>query len=251
MDFVSVEFKDNVSILKLQRRVTNALDLEFLNEIQTNLNDLENDPEVRAIVFTSANDKFFCIGFDLPHLIELEKDGVKTFYTTYNELCLNLFTLPKPIIAAINGHTIAGGCILALCCDYRFISEGRKLMGLNEIKLGLPVPYPGDRILHQIVGPQYAKEIIEIGDFYPPEDSLEMGMVDQVFPSDQVLPQSIERAKLLGNYPSHAYRMIKQNRVEKVNDEILKNLEDKQEYFLKCWDKDETQSLLKEATKKF
>ncbi len=124
-------------------------------------------------------------------------------------------------------------------------------MGLNEIKLGLPVPYPGDRILTQIVGSQIAREIMEIGEFYPPEVSLEMGMVDQVFPSEQVLSKSIERAKLLGEYPAHAYKMIKQNRVENVRDEILKRLEEKQRYFLKCWDKDETQNLLKEATKKF
>lgn len=251
MDFVAVEINDNVAVLELQRSVTNALNLDFIKEISNSLHDLEKEPEVIAIVLTSANDKFFCIGFDLPHLIELEKEGVETFYTTYNRLCLDLFSLPKPVVAAINGHAIAGGCILTLCCDYRFISEGRKLMGLNEIKLGLPVPYPGDRILTQIVGFRVAREIMETGEFYPSEVSLEMGMVDQVLPSDQVLTKSIERAKFLGNYPAHAYKMIKQNRVEKVKDEILENLEDRQRYFLRCWGNDETQNLLKEAIKKF
>jgi enoyl-CoA hydratase/carnithine racemase len=251
LDFVAVEIKDNVAVLKLQRSVTNALNLDFLKEISNSLHDLEKAHQVGAIVLTSANDKFFAIGFDLPYLIELEKEGVETFYTTYNQLSVDLFSFPKPVVAAINGHAIAGGCILTLCCDYRYISEGRKLMGLNEIKLGLPVPYPGDRILHQILGARYAKEVMEIGEFYPPEVSLEMGMVDQVFPLEQVLTKSIERAKLLGNYPAHAYKMIKQNRVENVKDEILKSLEEKQRYFLKCWEKDETQNLLKEATKKF
>jgi enoyl-CoA hydratase/carnithine racemase len=249
--FIAVEIKDNVAVLKLQRSVTNALNLIFLKELSGNLHDLEEDPQIRAIVLTSSNDKFFCIGFDLPYLIELEKEGVETFYTTYNKLCLYLFSLPKPVIAAINGHAIAGGCILTLCCDYRFISEGRKLMGLNEIKLGLPVPYPGDRILTQIVGFRIAREIMEIGEFYPPEVSLEMGMVDQVLLSDLVLTKSIERAKLLGNYPAHAYKMIKQNRVENVKGEILENLEEKQRYFLRCWNNNETQYLLKEAIKKF
>jgi enoyl-CoA hydratase/carnithine racemase len=251
MDFIAVDIKDDVAVFKLQRSVTNPLNLDFLKEISSNLHDLEKNPKVRAIVLTSTNDKFFSIGFDLPYLITLKMDDVEIFYTTYNQLSVQLFSFPKPVVAAINGHAIAGGCILALCCDYRFISEGRKLMGLNEIKLGLPVPYPGDRILHQIVGSQYAKEIMEIGEFYPPEASLQMGMVDQVFPLEQVLAKSIERAKLLGNYPAHAYMKIKENRVEKVKDEIQKSLEEKQRYFLKCWEKDETQNLLKEATKKF
>jgi enoyl-CoA hydratase/carnithine racemase len=249
--FIAVEIKDNVAVLKLQRSVTNALNLEFLKEISSSLHDLEKKSEVSATVLTSGNDKFFSIGFDLPYLIELENEDVETFYRTYNKLCLNLFSFPKPVVAAINGHAIAGGCILTLCCDYRFISEGRKLMGLNEIKLGLPVPYPGDRILRQIVGFRIAREIMEIGEFYQPEVSLEMGMVDQVFPSDQVLTKSIERAKLLGNYPAHAYKKIKQNRVENVKDEILKSLEEKQRYFLRCWNNDETQYLLKESIKKF
>lgn len=77
---------------------------------------------------------------------------------------LALYTLPKPVVAAITGHAIAGGCILALCCDYRFISEGRKLMGLNEVKLGVPVPYLADRVLHALVGTRYAREIIESGE---------------------------------------------------------------------------------------
>jgi enoyl-CoA hydratase/carnithine racemase len=251
MNFVAVEFKDGVAVLKLQRSTTNALNLDFLKEISNNLYELNKNPEVRAVVITSTNDKFFCIGFDLPYLITLSIEDVKTFYTTYNQLSLDLFSFPKPTVAAINGHAIAGGCILTLCCDYRYISEGRKLMGLNEIKMGLPVPYPGDRILTQIVGSKIAKEIMEVGDFYPSESSLKMGMVDGIFPLEQVLTKSIERAELLGNYPTPAYKMIKQNRVEKVKDEIQKSLEEKQQYFLNCWEKDATQNLLNEATKKF
>ena len=109
----------------------------------------------------------------------------------FNQVCMELYTMPKPTVAAVTGHAIAGGCILALCCDYRFAAEGRKLMGLNEIRLGVPVPYLADCVLRQIVGARNAREIMETGEFYLPEQSLQIGMIDRVLPLEKVVADSI------------------------------------------------------------
>jgi len=130
---------------------------------------IKHDANVKGIVLTSSNEKFFSIGFDIPGLFEFSKEDLSNFYRSFNQLSIALNTLPKPTIAAITGHAIAGGCILALCCDYRFIAEGRKLMGPNEIKLGVPIPYPADCILRSLVGTRNAREITDNGDFYEPE----------------------------------------------------------------------------------
>lgn len=251
MTSVEVESHDKVTLLKLKRGITNALSLEFLEEISKNLNELKDDASANSLVLTSENYKFFSIGFDIPILYELNRNEMKIFYQTFNRLSLDLYTFPKPTIAAITGHVIAGGCILTLCCDYRIISEGHKLMGLNEIKLGVPIPYPGDCILHQIAGSKYAKEIMESGDFYEPENSLQMGMVDQVVPLENVLPESIKKAKILGEMPKDAFFMIKRNRVEMVENRILKHINEKEQFFLDCWFSDDTRKRLKEAMKKF
>ncbi len=251
MDSIIIEKQDDVAVLRLNNGVTNALSLEFVTEISKNLQNLKNDPSVRSLVITSGNNKFFCIGFDLPHLVELDREGVKTFYQAYNSLCLDLYTFPRPTIAAITGHATAGGCILSLCCDFRFIVQGRKLMGLNEIKLGLPVPYPGDMILKQIVGIRNARTIMEVGEFYASQELMQMGMVDQIYLQDSVEGESKEQARLLGKFPSHGFEMIKTNRVERVKLKILKKLKVKEDYFLECWFKDETQKLLKAATERF
>lgn len=251
MKEINVEHKDEVAVLRLNRGVTNALNLEFLQNISKNLQELKQDSSVCSMVLASGNDKFFSIGFDIPQLYELDKDQFKLFYNTYNRLSLDLYTLPKPTIAAITGHAIAGGCILTLCCDYRFIAEGRKFMGLNEVKLGVPVPYPGDCILEQIVGARNAREIMEIGDFYEPEESLRIGMVDKVLPLEQVLPKAVEKAKILGGMPNKAFRIIKRNRVEKVEAKVLSHIKEKEQLFLECWFSDETRRRLKEAMKKF
>jgi enoyl-CoA hydratase/carnithine racemase len=242
---------DQVAVLKLNRSVTNALNLELVRAIGRAFQDVKSDPKISGLVLTSANDKFFSIGFDIPQLYGLSREDVTVFYRTFNQVSMDLFTLPKPTVAAICGHAIAGGCILTLCCDYRIIADGRKLMGLNEIKLGVTVPYPADCVLRSLVGDRNAREIMEIGEFYQPEDSLTMGMVDQVVPLEDVLPKAIEKAQVLGSMPQEAYRLIKQNRTELVEDEIQARLEEKENLFLDCWFSDEARKRLKDAMEKF
>ncbi len=248
---ILIEHYEQVSVIKLNRDVTNALNPTLIIKIGKILKTLKEDPGVHGIVLSSSNDKFLSIGLDIPELFDLSREDFKKFYHSFNQLCLNLYTFPKPIIAAITGHAIAGGCILALCCDYRFIAEGRKLMGLNEIKLGVPVPYPGDCILRQLVGFRHARDIMESGEFFEPDKLIQFGMADNVLPLDQVIPQSIEKAKLLGSFSQNVFQIIKRNRVEAVEAQILKHIEKKEQLFVDCWYSNETRQQLKAAMKKF
>jgi enoyl-CoA hydratase/carnithine racemase len=251
MKLISIEYHNKVAVLKLNRGITNAINLQLVNELAENLGSVRDNTDVRSLVLGSSNDKFFAIGFDIPQLFELTKEDFTLFYQSFNRVCIDLYTLPKPTIAAITGHATAGGCILALCCDYRFIAEGRKLMGLNEIKLGVPVPYPADCILRQIVGTPGARKIMDTGEFYQPEALLPMNMVDHVLPLEEVLPKSIEKAAALGALPHQAFKITKRNLVETVEAQILTHLEEKEQLFIECWYSEEARKRLKEAIKKF
>ncbi len=251
MSMIATSRHNGAEVIKLNRGITNALDLELVNELTDVIRRIKDDPETNSVVLTSTNDKFFSIGFDLPNLYGLPAVDFEIFYRSFNQACLELYTLPKPTVAAITGHAVAGGCILALCCDHRLIADGRKLMGLNEIKLGVPVPYLADRILHELVGVRAAKEILESGEFYTAQRALEMGMVDQVLPQEKVLDESIKRARALGESPVKAFAMIKQNRVEPIKAQVLACLDEKIEGFLDCWYSDQARIRLKKATEKF
>jgi len=248
---VLLDVQDNVGVVKLNHGVTNAIHLDLVHALSEALQKASSEFRLRGLVFTSANEKFFSIGFNLPELIELPEKDLRTFYISFNRMCLELFTFPRPTLAAISGHAIAGGCILALCCDYRLIAEGRKLMGLNEIKLGLPVPYVADCILRNLVGLRHARAIMDSGDFYQPEVSLQMGLVDSILPPEELLPQSIEKVNLIGSYPENAFATIKANRVEAIEKEIRANLEEREQRFLNSWFSSVSQELLREATANF
>lgn len=248
---VSVQKKKNIAIVQLSHKSTNAINLALVKELADTINDIKVDDKIKALVLTSANEKFLSIGFDIPSLRPLSQNDFSLFYQAFNQLCIDLYTLPKPTIAAITGHAIAGGCILALCCDERVIAEGRKLFGLNEVKLGVPVPYVADRILHALVGARLAREVMELGEFYPAEDALEIGLVDYLVPLDQVLEKALEQARLLSAAPGEAFALIKANRVEDVMIGILDRLEVKQMRFIECWYADAARKPLEEAGRKF
>jgi enoyl-CoA hydratase/carnithine racemase len=251
MNMIGVETRDQVAIVRLDRPVTNALNLQLVGELAETLEGVKHDGDVRSLILTSSNDKFFSIGFDIPQLFDLTREDFRSYYQAFNRMCLDLYTLPKPTVAAITGHAIAGGGILALCCDYRFIAQGRKLMGLNEIKLGVPVPYVADCDLRHLVGVRNGRDIMDTGEFYGPEDLLRMGVVDGVWPLEQVLPQAVENAGLLGALPQQAFAMIKRNRVEVVEAQVLARLEERERFFVERWYADEARGRLREAMEKF
>lgn len=251
MELIQLEYRDKMAIVRLDRGITNAINLKLVDQLRRILLKLRDDSTVQSIVLGSSSDKFYSIGFDIPELLELSRNEFKIFYHAFNQLCIDLYIMPKPTLAAITGHAIAGGCILALCCDYRFMADGRKLMGLNEIKLGVPVPYPGDSILRDLVGTNTAREIVGMGEFYQSYELLRMGMVDHVLPVEQVLPKSIERAKMLGTFPCKASVAIKRNRVEMIEQHIRRHLLEKEHIFTECWYSNEARKRLQEAIKKF
>ncbi len=251
MNLIHLTHHNHITIAKLTHGVTNAINLELVNELSEALKEIKEDPETHGLVLTSANEKFFSIGLDIPWLFPLSQEDFTAFYKAFNRLCIDLFIFPKPTVAAITGHAIAGGCILALCCDYRFIAGGKKLMGLNEIKLGVPVPYPADCILRRLVGNRIARDVMDAGEFYQGERLLQMGIVDEVLPIEKVLARSIEKAGSLSASSPEAFALIKRNRTEPIEEEILVHLDEREQRFVECWYSHEARERLKETMAKF
>ncbi len=251
METIRIAYHDNVAVLTLSRGVTHALNPILVEELTEALKTMENDPQVRGLVLTGTGDKFFSIGLDIPELLPLSREDFQAFYHAFNLLSVDLFTFPRPTVAALTGHATAAGCILALCCDYRFISEGRKLAGLNEIKLGLPIPYPALCILEYLASNPSARDIVYQGEFHPSEELLGLGLVDRILPADRVLPEAIEEARLPGGRSPDAFAIIKGDRVEPVKAQIMSCLEAKDQVFVEHWFSTATRERLKEATKKF
>jgi enoyl-CoA hydratase/carnithine racemase len=247
---IQTELDNGIAEIHLHRGVTNAIHPNLIADLDAVLDEIVPDGRVRGLVLTGG-EKFFSIGFDLPYLLTLPEPAFGAFYHSFNILCLKLYRLPLPTVAALCGHATAGGCILALCCDYRLMAEGHKLIGLNEIKLGLPVPFPADRMLHALVGTRIARQVLETGDFFESRAALELGLVDRIFPLKDLIPEARKLAGSLAAAPGEAYSLIKSNRVTPTLQAIETGLTEHEKLFVHSWSSSAAQPLLFDAATKF
>lgn len=250
-NLVEIDIEAGIAVIHLNQGITNPIGPEMVDKLAGIFNLIRKDSGINGMVLTSANNKFFSIGFDIPVLINFSKEKFLSFFRSFNQMCLDLYTLPVPTAAAISGHATAGGCILALCCDYRFIAAGRKLIGLNEIRLGVPVPYVADRILYETVGTDKSRKIIESGEFFLSDQALELGLVFDIFKPENLLVSTVELLRKVMVYPGNAYALIKRYRTESVVEQILAKLEITEQEFIDCWYSEGARGKLREAIDKF
>jgi enoyl-CoA hydratase/carnithine racemase len=248
MSKVTLETHDAVAVLRLNNGVTNAISSELVDDLTGELNRIKN--EFKGMVL-AGGEKFFCIGFDLPALLHLERPDMIEFYARFNQTILDLYTLPVPTACAINGHATAGGAIFAISSDFRFVSTGRRFIGLNEVKIGVPVPCLPDLILRQIVGDRCATEMMYSGEFVEPEEAKRIGLVDDVFESEDLEEKAVAKIAELAALPPYGFSAIKNYRVAAVKSRYEEMRSMDADLFLNCWFDPAVQELLQEAAKKF
>ena len=248
MQNVVLDIEDGIATLRLDNGVTNAISMALLEDVSTALNKVRT--EARGLVLAGGS-KFFSIGFDVPSLLPLDYEGMMEFYNAFNRVTMDIYTLPIPTVCAVGGHATGGGCILTLACDYRFMADGRKVIGLNEINLGAPDTYLSDLILRQIVGDRAATEMVYNGDLLTPEQASQIRLVDAVMSAEELETKALEKVSTLAQKSSFGFAQLKDNRVEQVCSRYAKNGPVKDELFVDGWCRPETQELLKKAAEKF
>jgi enoyl-CoA hydratase/carnithine racemase len=239
----------NVAIVRMSNGEKNPIDAEFTSDLGLAFHELRDDDSVRGVVLASAAERFFAIGLNLPKLLDAGKDEMRAFHRHFLDVCVGIYTYPKPVVAAIDGHATAGGCTIALCADYRVISRGRRLMGLNVTKLGVPVPLPAVLMLNSIVGEANAKRVVDDGELYGPDRLLELGMVDRVVEGSAVA-EAVAMAGRLGEAPG-VFAQNKRVRVAKNVERMEAEGGVSEEEFLRCWWSEGAQEKLREASGRF
>ena len=248
MHKIVLESKGEVALVRLANGVTNAIGSELLQDLSAVLADVKS--RFKGLVL-AGGDKFFSIGLNLPELLEFDRKGMTEFWNLFDDTVLNLYTLPIPTACAITGHATGGGAILALTCDYRFMAEGRRLIALNEVKIGVPVPYLADSMLRQIVSDRVAVEVEFRSGFLGPDAAAAAGLVDGVCAEKEVESRALERTSELAAMPAAAFILTKQHRTREIPSRFNAIRQELNQSFMDCWFAPATQALLKEASAKF
>src|SRR5918912_1940699 len=171
---------NDLAIIKINRpEVLNALDKEVAAKLYTALDIANADDKIRVIIITGSGERSFCAGGDIRHVANIDPIEAERYATLIHNLLNKIENLEKPVIAAINGYALGGGCQLALACDIRIASSNAKI-GQTEVTIGVPPGWGGTQRLSRIIGPAKAKELIYTGKMITAEEAEEIGLVNRV-----------------------------------------------------------------------
>ncbi|AYN01075.1 enoyl-CoA hydratase-related protein [Chryseobacterium sp. 3008163] len=192
--------EDKTAIITINRPESlNALNAKTIKEISSALDELASDHEVRVIILTGSGEKSFVAGADIKEFSDFNQEKAEELARNGQNILFNkIENLSKPVIAAVNGFALGGGLELAMSCHIRYASENAKL-GLPEVTLGLIPGYGGTQRLPKLVGKGIANEMIFSAKMIPAQKAKEIGLVNEVFPIEELLTKTKELAKTIAN----------------------------------------------------
>jgi len=236
---VLLEQKDGVVVLRMASGA-NALDGALLAALRQALGTLRQQG-APALVLASAHPRVFCPGLDLKKLDGAPRETVRTLMEGFCGLLRELATYPGPTVAALAGHAIAGGCLLAMACDRRVMARAGSRLGLSEVNLGIPVPAGAVAMLLALYPTRSVEQLVLEGDGYGGERALELGLVERLAEGSEVLEEAVRLAKHLASRPAKAFQVAKSYLRAELAREMEARDRAELETFLDCWFHPDTQ----------
>lgn len=212
--------RDGIAVLQLNHGKASALDLELLEETRRQLAAIAAS-DARAVVITGTGN-IFSAGVDLFRLVEEGAPYVERFFPAMTGAFHDLFLFPRPVVAAVNGHAIAGGAIINAAADYRLMAAGNGRIGMPELAVGVPFPALALEVARFGVASQYVQEMIYTGKTITPDEALRRGMIDEIVDGAALLDRAIAAATDLGSRPRDAFRLTKRQLREPFTDRARK-----------------------------
>jgi enoyl-CoA hydratase len=207
-EFVTLEVDGGVGTIRLDRPPMNALNVQVQEEIRAAAHEASARPDVRAVVLYGGP-KVFAAGADIKEMATMSYPDMVERSVGLTSSFTAVAKIPKPVVAAVTGYALGGGCELSLCADYRVAADNAKL-GQPEILLGIIPGAGGTQRLSRLVGPSKAKDLCFTGRFVDAEEALRIGLVDQVVPAAEVYDAARAWAGQFANGPAFALRAAKE-----------------------------------------
>ena len=183
--------KNQIQIIELDRPKVNAINQTLAQSLIEELDIIEKNDLIKGVILTGKNG-IFSAGLDIVELYNQDKDYMKSFWGLFSNLLIKIYSYPKIIFTAISGHSPAGGTVLSIMTDYRIMSAGNFLIGLNEVAVGLRMPIGIGRVFQSLLGERVAEKMTLMGELVNPEKAKSIGLIDEIIESDQLLEHSTE-----------------------------------------------------------
>lgn len=210
MNTLELQFDREIAVVEFNRPKAHAIDLMMANELSERFAELAASEHIKAVVLTGTGN-IFSAGLDLIELYDYDEDKIQRFWKSFGRMVVDLAAFPKPLVAAINGHAPAGGCVLAMCCDYRIMASGKGRIGLNEVPVGVVLPQPVVELTRFTVGDEKSMHMILNGALMDPEEAHEFGLINETCPPDLLVEVCKKRIARWLKFDETTWRLAKKS----------------------------------------
>ncbi len=190
MKYIQLEPQGEIALLRINRpEALNAMNSDVISELSRTIDIVGTDESIKVVIITGAGEKSFCAGADISYMVNIDPISAEKYASSAQSVLNKIERLNKPVIAAVNGYALGGGCELAMVCDIRIASSNAKL-GQPEVTIGIPPGWGGTQRLMRLVGPAKAKELVFTGRMVSADEAFHLGLVNTVISlnSDDNLP---------------------------------------------------------------
>jgi enoyl-CoA hydratase len=229
---IRLEDREGVMVLTFDRPPVNAMDAASAEALRSAFTEIDAAPPGRALVITGAG-KAFSAGLDLKVVPRYSREQQREMVSTINATMAALYRMARPTVAALNGHAMAGGLVLALACDYRIATTTPCKLGLTEVNVGVPYPAVALLVTREELPAHTARVLALTGKTFAPDEALRMGIVDELAPPAELLARAIEQGRRLGAFA--AYGRIKAQFRARAYAEVAEILEKGSDPMLERW----------------
>jgi 3-hydroxypropionyl-coenzyme A dehydratase len=195
MKYIQLEPQGEIALLRINRpEALNAMNIDVISELSRTLDIVGADESIKVVIITGTGDKSFCAGADISYMVNIDPISAEKYASSAQSVLNKIERLEKPVIAAVNGYALGGGCELAMVCDIRVASSNAKL-GQPEVTIGIPPGWGGTQRLMRLVGPAKAKELVFTGKMISAQEALQLGLVNSVIElsTDDNIPPEVPK----------------------------------------------------------
>jgi 3-hydroxypropionyl-coenzyme A dehydratase len=191
MKYIDLSVQDEIAIIKINRpEALNAMNVDVIDELSSAIDRIDVDNAVKVVIITGAGERAFCAGADIAYMVNINPIEAEKYASSAQMVLNKIERLGKPVIAAVNGFALGGGCELAMVCDIRIASSNAK-MGQPEVTIGIPPGWGGTQRLMRLVGPSRAKELVFTGKMISAEQAFQIGLINKIvsLTADELPPE--------------------------------------------------------------
>ena len=180
MKYIQLEPQGEIALLRINRpEALNAMNIDVISELSRTVDILGADESIKVVIITGSGEKSFCAGADISYMVNIDPITAEKYASSAQSVLNKIERLEKPVLAAVNGYALGGGCELAMVCDIRIASSNAKI-GQPEVTIGIPPGWGGTQRLMRLVGPSKAKELVFTGKMISADEAFQLGLVNSV-----------------------------------------------------------------------